>query len=479
MINFDHKILELLISENFEFLSGARLQKIQQPTRQDFVLTFRNLQESRKLYININPNFFHACFMSKENESRRRLTIPKAPPMFCMLLRKYLEGGKVTKVEQPQGERILEFYFETFNELSEKIYLCLAIELMGKHSNVVLYNYDTNVIIGCAHNVGEDKSRERHLIGGLPYVYPIKAKNTAFFGLSAHFRAEIESGASVNFLIDGYFADIQEREKIKSIRQKMASFVGSKLKKVQNSLTKITKQTTTSEKADLYRKYGDLIMANLYLLKDFTSFAEVLDYTTNEKIKIDLDETKTLKDNANRYFKLYNKAKITMQKAIELGEDLKAEQEYFNQVLYSVECAQNIFELEEIEEEIFEKNKNQKQKIDKAIPPALFDISGFKVYLGKNNRQNDYIVSKLAKDDDLWFHTRLCAGSHVLLKLENSREPDDAVIFACAKLAKEHSVGKDSSKVSVIYTKRKFLKKPPGAKLGYVTYKSEKEILID
>ena len=98
--------------------------------------------------------------------------------------------------------------------------------------------------------------------------------------------------------------------------------------------------------------------------------------------------------------------------------------------------------------------------------------------MGKNNKQNDYIVSKLARDEDLWFHVNNCAGSHVLLKSENNVEPDDKIIFECAKLAKENSSAKDSSKVGVIYTKRKFLKKPPGANLGYVTYKKEKEIIV-
>ena len=99
-----------------------------------------------------------------------------------------------------------------------------------------------------------------------------------------------------------------------------------------------------------------------------------------------------------------------------------------------------------------------------------------KIYIGKNNKQNDYIISKLASDDDLWFHTKDCHGSHVLLKTQN---PTDELIFECAKLAKENSQGKNSSKIGVIYTKRKYLRKPPKANLGYVTYKNEKEIIID
>ena len=103
------------------------------------------------------------------------------------------------------------------------------------------------------------------------------------------------------------------------------------------------------------------------------------------------------------------------------------------------------------------------------------NIDGYKVFVGRNNRQNDFIVSKLSKDEDYWFHTKDCAGSHVLLKCDN---PTDKLLLECAKLAKEYSKGADSSKVGVIYTKRKYLKKPPAANLGYVTYKNEREIIL-
>ena len=174
MITFDSLTLKAFVKENREFFIGARIQKIQQPTRRDFVFSLRNNGEVRKFYININPQLRHICFMDKKNEQRRRIEIPKQPPMFCMLLRKYLENSRIYKIQQPENERIFELYIETYNELNEKIFLCLAIELMGKHSNVILYNYDTNIILGCAHNVGAEKSRERELAGTLPYIYPPK-----------------------------------------------------------------------------------------------------------------------------------------------------------------------------------------------------------------------------------------------------------------------------------------------------------------
>ena len=489
--NFDFQLLKLFLDENIEFLKGARFQKIQQPTRQEFIFTLRNSGGNRKFYVNINPKFFHLCFMSEQNEKKRFIEIPKKPPMFCMLLRKYLEGAKVAKVCQPENERILEFYFETYNELSEKIYLCLAIELMGKHSNIVLYNYDTNVIIGCAHNVGAEKSSVREMMGSLPYAYPPKHSNVRFSGLSS----ELKIGSSINQFIDDFFADYQEEEKIKSTKTKLKSMSQAKLKKVIITLGKIQNQSTSLDKANLYRKKGDLIMANLFHHKDFSSFIEVLDFETNSPIKIELDNRKTLKENANQYFKLYNKAKVANLKSQEMIENLKMEKDYLEQVLYSLDNATTVEELLEIENEQkgeaksktevwryggIEVRNDENTKSQPSSHPAVHtSISPFTIYVGKNNKQNDYIVSKLSRDEDLWFHVHNCAGSHVLLRVEAGQEQTEEIIFECAKLAKEYSNAKNSSKVGVIYTKRKFLKKPSGASLGYVTYKNEKEIIVD
>lgn len=471
MITLDSVTLKSWLEENSAYLNGARIQKIQQPTRREFVFTLRNSGETRKLYINIDPQFFHICFMTQANEEKRLIKIPKKPPMFCMLLRKYLENSRISKANQPEFERILEFYIETYNELSEKIYLCLAIELMGKHSNVILYNHDTNVIIGCAHNVGAEKSREREMAGGLPYVYPPRQNN---FWYSCENSLSNLSG-SVNINIDNCFAEAIYTDKFKKLCEKYKLVVQRRLKKVKNSLNKVEKQSVSKEKAEKYRLYGDLIMANLYNNQDFVPVITVFDYENNKNISIELDETKTLKDNANNFYRLYNKAKVSNQKLAEFSEELIAEKVYLEQLLYSVENAENIEDLLEISSEI-EPEKTVKADKKSAIMPKEIKTDDYTIFIGKNNKQNDYIVSKLAKDDDLWFHTRDCAGSHVLLRSQNVT---DKLILECAKLAKENSSGAKSSKIGVIYTYAKYLKKPPKANLGYVTYSHEKEIVID
>ena len=473
MITFDSKTLKLWLDENFNFLTGARIQKIQQPTRRDFVFSIRNKGVTKKFYININPQYFHICFMDKENEAKRLIDIPQKPPMFCMLLRKYLENSLIAKVEQPQYERILEFYIETYNDLSEKIYLCLAIELMGKYSNVILYNYDTNIILGCAHNVGAEKSREREMAGGLPYVYPAGRPNNWY---ASENSLSNYSGSSINEFIDNYYADCIYKDKFERLQERLKQIVSLKLKKDKNSLKKMQYKLEKEINSDKYRLYGDLIMANLYNFSDYSKFIDVYDYENDKNIKIELDETKTLKENANNFYKLYNKGKNAVAKITELTSQLNAQIQYYEQILYSLDIADSVNDLLSVKSEIEPDNSNVKKEQKRAaFEPVEFEIDGFKVFVGKNNRQNDYIVSKLSKDDDLWFHTKDCAGSHVLLKCDN---PSDELILKCASLAKQYSKASKSSKVGVIYTRRKYLKKPPASNLGYVTYKNEREVIL-
>lgn len=473
MITFDRLILKYFFEEQKDFFVGARLNKIQQPTRREFIFTLRNMGETKQFYVNINPQIYHVCFMSKDNSQKRMLEIPQKPPMFCMLLRKYLENARIAKIELPENERILEFYIETYNELKDKIYLCLAIELMGKHSNIILYNTDTNIIIGCAHNVGSDKSREREIYGGIPYIYPPKLQSVQKTWDSL---VEIETiNDSVNDLIDDYYSNIIADEKYKKLKNNYKVIISQKLKKVNKSLAQMQYKLSSDSDCDKYRLWGDLIMANLYCLSDFSKDVKVFDYENNKQITIRLDETKTLKENANQFYKLSNKAKNAKLKLTEIINDSMLKKDYLEQVLYSVNTANSIVELQDIAFEVEEKKEVKKDKRFLDIP--MIELAdGSRVYVGKNNKQNDYIISKLASDEDMWFHVHNCAGSHVLLKTQNLT---DELIMYCAKLAKENSSVKDSSKIGVIYTKRKYLRKPPAANLGYVTYKNEKEIVLD
>lgn len=527
MITFDYLTLKAFFEENKDYLTNCRIQKIQQPTRRDLILLLRKNGQSRKLYININPQFYHLCFTTKETEEKRGISIPQKPPMFCMLLRKYIENGIISKVNLPPYERIFELYIETYNELSEKIHICLAIELMGKYSNIILYNDDTNVIIGCAHNVGAEKSRNREIAGTLPYIYPPKQNKSdiltyngtfpveniqeKFLGFSSalvqksenksldeiknmfllknvcpHISEDFENysifddiegyyASSVNEVIDRYYSYQIQKENIKTLKRTLLDTINPKIEKDKKTVEKIVYQSNKSKLAYKNRLYGDLIMANLYNNKNYTDKINVYDYENNENIEIKLDNTKTLKENAEKFYKLYTKAKATIEKSKDYLTSVTMNLNYLEQTKYSINISKSYEELLELKDEIIPQETKKESLKKHSFMPEKLEFAGYTIFIGKNNKQNNYIVSKLAKDEDMWFHTKDCAGSHVLLRCEN---PDNETILKCAEFAKEFSSASKSSKVGVIYTKAKNLKKPPKSPLGYVTYKGEKEIII-
>ena len=555
MINLDSKILEIFINENIDFLTGARVQKIQQPTRREIILHLRKNSESKKLYININPQCAHLCFMTPENEVKRYFIQPQHPPMFCMLLRKHMEGAKITNIKKPENERIVELSFENYNEMGDLIEECLSVELMGKHSNIVLYNTDNNIILGCAHNIGAEKSKERELAGGLPYIYPPRQdKKNLLTTRYSTFEKIIEKEAekkqlkniinekflaipqitveeickkeginepdresiqklyialhdylenknpvysmsedksayssilnypikyhNVNKLIDDYYAHQTELNNIKSLSSELKMLVQKEVKKLKNNLKNQNQQIEKAQKADVYRLKADIIMSNIYNLKTFGPNVILNDYTNGKNIEIDMDENLSAVENANRYYKLYNKAKRAAEVAKSLADETKNELGYYLELLYSIENAGCYQELIEIKQEISpEPAKNKKQK-DKQVNVLKTEINGFTIYIGKNNKQNDYIYSKISSPDDLWFHVLNTPGSHILIKTDK-KTPDNDTLLKTAQLAKQYSSAKNSSKTSVVYTMRKYIKRPLNTKSGFVVFKNEREIVVE
>lgn len=543
MINIDSLTLKLFVQENAEYFEDARIQKIQQPTRRDLIIQLHGGGETRKLYININPSVYHVCFISPESAAKRHITVPQQPPMFCMLLRKYMVGSRIVRVNVPEDERILEIYFETYSEIGEIIPLCLAVELMGKHSNVILYNYDTNIILGCMHNIGAEKSREREMAGGLNYVYPPKSKRENFLNTPDVFvdaRLQIDkdnisesfshyfqyvsralmneivaSGDikgnlkkallhndinpsvavdykdfslfsfvgdgriykdSVNSMIDDYFSFYMEKSVVTALKQSLLTIASKELKKNKTTFDKQENQAGRLDKALVQKRKADIIMANLYQLKQGVAKVKLNDFETGELVEIDMDEALSPVENANRYYKLYSKAKTAFEVATEMMVQTKEKISYYENLVFQIESAQKYEDLADIEEELIPKYTKQK----KSVLPAVEEVSvnGFRVFIGKNNKQNDYIFSKISMPEDVWFHAYNSPGSHVLVKLDEKKEIDDDTLVKVARIAKKYSKQSASLKASIIYTKRKYLKRPPNTPAGYVTYKNEQEIVV-
>lgn len=563
MIHIDSLTLKAFLNENSHIFTNAYVQKVKQPSRKELLLVLRNYGKSFRFYINIDAFYYHIAFLSLEDIEKRQIETPKQALMFCMLLRKYIENSKIIKINQPSHERIVELFFETTNDNFKTERLVLAIELMGKHSNIILYNFDTKMILGSIHNVGKEKSQYREVFGNLPYIYPNKKEkidickisfenffekisvsqipiknflNENFYDITNDFATKLLSSfeyfkqdcekdvqnlflklldcinlkqinpscdenyktfsifgfcnkkfSSVNEMLNNYYEFYVLENKFNSLKQKITTNLNKETKKLETNILNARIELNDTKKSDKYKQYADLLMMNLYNLKDTKNQKEVVleDFNTNEKIKIKLDETLNTIDNANRYYKKYNKLKKSKEFLNERLNFLNNKLEKIKETNHYVNIASSVYDLEQIwetmESETKTKNKHtEKKNKDKKINIETKDINGHILFIGKNDKQNDYILSKLSTSNDFWFHIKDAPSAHIIVKNSNKLENlSDDVVFEVAKLLKNISFGEKASKVSIIYTFRKYVNKGTSKGLAFVTYSNEKEIVVD
>ncbi len=563
MIHIDSLTLKAFLNENSHIFTNAYVQKVKQPSRKELLLVLRNYSKSFRFYINIDAFYYHIAFLSLEDIEKRQIETPKQALMFCMLLRKYIENSKIIKINQPKHERIVELFFETINDNFKTERLVLAIELMGKHSNIILYNYDTKIILGSIHNVGKEKSQYREVFGNLPYIYPNKKEkidinkisfedffdkisssqipiknflNENFYDITNDFAAKLLSTfdqfnkdskknveylynelidytnlknikpgyddsykafsifgfcnkkvLTVNEMLNDYYQFYILENKFNSLKQKIITNLNKETKKLETNILSVQIELNDTKKSDIYKQYADLLMMNIYDLKDIKNQKEVVleDFNTNEKIKIKLDDTLSITDNANKYYKKYSKLKKSKDFLNERLDLLNNRLEKIREINHYVNIANDVCDLEQILETIDSKNnqispkkqdKNKKNKIN----IETMEISGYTLFIGKNDKQNDYILSKLSNANDFWFHIKDAPSAHIIVKNSNKLEMlPDAIILNVAKILKNISYGQKASKVSIIYTMKKHVNKGTSKGLAFVTYSNEKEIVID
>ena len=521
MYSLDSLSLKYFYEENKDFIKGAIVQKIQLPSRYEVILNIRNLNltKNKKLYININPKYPHICFIDEKTQNMTDITIPKNPPMFCMQLRKYLNGSKIQDFRVIEYERIVELYFDYFDEIGSLTRLCLALEFMGKHSNIILYNANTKIITGSIHNISPDKSSVREVWGGVKYILPpqkqkedilkisyntfaqrtdnldykaiseqfyyfsipllekiflkYKTKDKIFnFMQSAQNLNEKEFMCSfwgdkntINEALDDYFSKLMFDEILKNKKSSLKKYFKNEIKKLQNTV----ENKPDDKKYQNYKNIADLISTNLYQNDDY--FKNVLN--------IELDNNLSKSENAQKYYSLYKKSKSTYEHNLKRTQDALNKLEYYEGIVFNIDNSTNFGELNEIKDEMIDLGLINDKKEKKELKVTKLEYKDYDIFVGKNNKQNDYLISKIAQDEDLWFHGLNFPSSHVILKVPNNKKaPSKEVLEFCAKLTKENSKAKSSGKTSIIMTKRKNLRKPPNTYLGYVTYKNETEIVI-
>ncbi len=572
----DGLVIHSIVDELHKKLLGGKIDKVYQPENDEIVLHIRNNKENFKIVLSCsasNPRVYLASDYKKEN--------PINAPMFCMLFRKYIQGGNIVNVSQVDFERIIKISVESFDELKEKTTKDIIIEIMGRHSNIILTHSSNNKIIDSAKRIPTSVSRVRQILPGQTYVLPpkqdklnpineislntfvdtlssfdgpiFKAIYSKFLGISSViakeicFRANIDENLlvseissddiskiyrefhnlfkyikdniynpcmvidtsidkvldfscinlslfsnlsiinddSISKILENYYATKDIKDRIHQRSSDLRKSISIKLDRLYNKLNKQEKELIESENADIYKIKGELITSYIYMIEKGMESVEVANFYDPEykNIKISLNTNFTPSENAQKYFKKYNKLKTAKKEITSQMEITKEEIDYLENIMLSIENCENLAELMDIREELgkvgYIRSKNNSKKETKLTtkPHEFVSSNGFKILVGKNNKQNDHLTLKVASNEDIWMHTKNIPGSHVIIKTEGKEVPDET-IFEGAMLAAFFSKSKMSSQVPVDYTKKKNVKKPNGAKPGMVIYDTNNTIYV-
>lgn len=564
---FDGIVTQAITHELKNDLIGGKIDKIHQPDKNTILLGIYSNSIHYALNICIDA---HNCRINLTTNSKEN---PLVAPNFCMLLRKHLIGGKISTIEMYGLERLVKINIETINEFNEIEIKSLIIELMGKHSNIILIN-DKNIIIDSLRHIWATDTIYRDILPSRTYSFPTSEKldytkisdiysifqdnlnlsveefsklfaNT-FNGFSLSFiKSALEKcnittinkenllklqkyinniltfpnnlyftevyknnklsdftlslGNNVtvekfylNKFIDNFYFSRETEETFNNCKNNALKLTTDSQKKLLNRLNSINTKLKDCEERDKYRLYGELITSNLYKLTNtHTDYIELENYYDNNNlIKIPLNKKYSPNINAKHYFKKYNKLKNALQIVSVQKAETENELNYIDSIIFEIELASSTKEIQEILDEISEnlikkkvsqKKKNtkntKKKKQEKQYSPLHFNIDNFDVYVGKNNKENDWLTFTFANKNDIWLHTKDIQGSHVILKNSGQNVSDDTLV-KCAKLAVKHSKAKLSSNVPVDYCKVQYVKKPNGAKPGMVIFTNNKTISV-
>jgi len=569
----DGATLASVVHELSHSIIGGRIDKISQPEPDEIFINLRAGGKNHKLLITANSN------APRLNFTAATKTAPLKAPMFCMMLRKHLTGGRIVSITQPEFERIVEIHIEAMDELGDKSPKILLVEIMGKHSNIMLLDANRKILDSIKH-VSPALSNSRPILPGVMYSRPptpdkqnplkiitqdaftnsisvanlkiqqsiyqrlngispilaseictraavscdiftgdltasditrlYEAFRDVFFRvesgdftcsiywdsegraidiapltmlLYSQHRAEVFDSPSV--MLESFYARRDEAYRISQKTVDLRKLISTHQERCRKKAFMHERTLEDIKDRDNLRIKGELLTAYLYLVeKGAESFTAENFYDDNKPMKIVLDPTLTAAENAQRYFKLYNKQKRAFVALGEQMEKNKVDQEYLDSVAAAMETITDEADIAEIRAELasqgFAKRstESKNKKASAAAKPLRYVSSdGFDIYVGKNNTQNDYLTLKMAAISDIWLHTKDIPGSHVII-VTGGKEPPDATILEAANLAAFYSKAKNSTQVPVDYVAKKHVKKPNGAKPGFVIYDYHKTVYV-
>lgn len=537
-MSFDGFFLHHMTEELRRELLGGRIQKINQPFEQELVLQIRSNRQSHKLLLSAHSVFGRVQLTDTTFEN------PAVPNTFIMVMRKYLQGAVIESIQQVENDRILEISVSNKNEIGDSVAVTLVIEIMGKHSNIILLNKASGKIIEAIKHVGFSQNSYRTILPGSTYVAPPqtgslnpftvgdeklfeilhtediepKRLQQIFQGLGRDtatelsgrltadklktFRAFFASPTQPNLteksfsallfsdsktqmstlseLLDTFYKDKAERDRVNQQASELIRRVENELEKNRKKLVKQEEELLATENAEEFRQKGELLTTFLHQVPNDQDQVELDNYYTGEKIIISLDKALTPNQNAQRYFKRYQKLKEAVKHLTSLIEETRATILYLESVETALAQA-SLTEIAEIREELIQTGfirRRQREKIQKRQKPEKYLATDGQtiILVGRNNLQNDELTFKMAKKDELWFHAKDIPGSHVVIT--GNLQPSDEVKTDAAELAAYFSKARLSNLVQVDMIETRKLNKPTGGKPGFVTYTGQKTLRV-
>ncbi|MEQ9763719.1 Rqc2 family fibronectin-binding protein [Streptococcus jiangjianxini] len=539
-MSFDGFFLHHLTKELQESILYGRIQKVNQPFERELVLSIRNNRQNYKLLLSAHPVF------GRIQTTKADFQNPQTPNTYTMIMRKYLQGAVIESVNQIENDRILEITVSNKNEIGDHVKVTLVIEIMGKHSNIILIDKNEGKIIESIKHVGFSQNSYRTILPGSSYIAPpktdalnpftvedaklfeilqttdlsVKNLQQAFQGLGRDTAKELskklstadqklkafrtffaqecqpslteKSFSAVAFsnssqffdslseLMDHFYQEKAEQDRISQQASDLIHRVQNELEKNRKKLVKQEAELAATESAEDFRQKGELLTTYMAMVPNDKDSVTLDNYYTGEPITIPLDLTLSPNQNAQRYFKKYQKLKEAVKHLKGLIEETKQSIAYFESVDVNLSQA-TMDDIGDIREELIESGFMKRRSTDKRHkrkkPEQYLASDGQTIIMvGRNNLQNEELTFKIAKKGELWFHAKDIPGSHVLIK--DNLEPSDDVKTDAAELAAYYSKARLSNLVQVDMIEVKKLHKPTAAKPGFVTYTGQKTLRV-
>lgn len=537
-MSFDGFFLHHLTNELQEQIEKGRIQKVNQPFDHELVLTIRNNRRNYKLLLSAHPVF------GRIQTTEANFQNPQNPNTFTMIMRKYLQGAVIETIQQIENDRILEIVVSNKNEIGDHIKATLVVEIMGKHSNIILIDKNEHKIIESIKHVGFSQNSYRTILPGSTYIAPPKTNTINPFDISdqtlfellqtndlspknlqqlfqglgrdtalelshclkdnklndfrqffsreyypslteksfsaVQFSSSHETFQSLGQLLDYYYQEKAEKDRIAQQASDLIHRVQSELEKNIKKLAKQQDELLATENAEEFRQKGELLTTYLSMVPNNQDIVVLDNYYTNQTIEISLDRALTPNQNAQRYFKKYQKLKEAVKHLKGIISDTENTITYLESVETSLNHA-SMEDINDIREELVETGfikRRAHDKQHKRKKPEQYLASDGKtiIMVGRNNLQNDELTFKMARKGELWFHAKDIPGSHVLIR--DNLNPSDEVKTDAAELAAYYSKARLSNLVQVDMIEAKKLNKPSGTKPGFVTYTGQKTLRV-